>query len=107
METKLNQIDVCGRLWSIEFMSALSDSDNCGETDLEQQKIRINKNMHPDVQAETLVHEILHICLNFSGLQDGATLTEEELVSRIAPTLTIILQTNSDISNRIYKLNKV
>jgi len=87
------EINICGNTWKIKIDSAEGQDDNNGSSYNLLQEIRIDPNIHHELKDSTLVHEILHACANFVGMDD-AKLTEEEWVSRIAPTLTRVLKDN-------------
>jgi hypothetical protein len=51
--------------------------------------LEIDRNLHPLIKWETLVHEVLHMVLEYTSLdQDPIGVNEEELVSRVTPVLS-------------------
>ena len=62
-------------------------------TDHSEQEVILDPEMHPSVAAVSLLHELLHVCVNASGLEDCDG--EERLVHSIAPHLLEALRRNS------------
>lgn len=65
-----------------------------GSTYKELREIRINPSLSPDLKEITLLHEILHACCDFVGIEDEK-LTEEEWIVRISPILHQVLKENN------------
>lgn len=99
-----NEIQICGRIWTVEFSKEVHHEGRRGDTFKELQKIRINPTVHRELQAVTLVHEVLHAVADCVGIEDEK-LTEEEFIKRMAPVLTHVLQMNDDIANLVCKLD--
>lgn len=75
----------------------LQTDDGCrGSTYLNKGIIKLATDITPDVEEITLIHEILHCCADFAGM-NREKLTEEEWVRRIAPILTQVLKENEKI----------
>ena len=68
-------------------------NDNRGSTFRELREIRINPSMSPDLKEITLLHEVLHACCDFVGIENEK-LTEEEWIVRLAPILHQVLKEN-------------
>jgi hypothetical protein len=59
---------------------------DCGQTDIDLQRIRINKRLSQDMQEETFVHEILH-AINIA--------VDEETINILAGALYQVLKENN------------
>jgi Zn-dependent peptidase ImmA (M78 family) len=92
-EEQEKHIIIGGRLWTIKKDNSEHQEGRRGATFKELQEIRINPSIHPELQEVTLIHEILHACSDFVGIEDEK-LTEEEWIKRIAPTLTQVIKQN-------------
>ena len=71
----------------------------CGETNLTDRLIHINSTMSVPQQKETLLHEILHTCLEdcpdlFEGAEARGDLLEENIVQWLSPRLFQVLRDN-------------
>lgn len=89
-------IIIGGRLWTIKKDNSEHQEGRRGATFKELQEIRINPSLHPELQFCTLIHEMLHACADFVGIEDEK-LTEEDWIKRIAPTLAQVIKQNSDL----------
>ena len=98
------KIIIGGRIWSIIYDNAEHQEGRRGSTYKELQQIRINPSIHKDLQDTTLIHEILHACADFVGIEDEK-LTEEEWIKRISPTLAQMIKQNPDLLKYKLKLN--
>ena len=59
----------------------------------EEQEIRISPSLGNDQKRITLLHEILHACIETAGCADKK-LTEEEWVERVSPILDMVMVDN-------------
>ena len=59
----------------------------------EEQEIRISPHLAKDQKRITLLHEILHACVETAGCTDKK-LTEEEWVERVSPILDMVMVDN-------------
>ena len=80
------------RVESEPFVSDDNQTVLCGEADHNQCLIRI-MDRNPDMMFTTLWHEILHAINDFSG-----TDLSEDVVSRLAPALVMVLIDNGYVS---------
>ena len=87
------KIIIGGRIWKIILDNAEHQEGRRGATYKELQEIRINPSIHQDLQETTLIHEILHACADFVGIENEK-LTEEEWIKRISPTLAQVIKQN-------------
>lgn len=86
-------INIAGREWQVVKGDGEHQEGRRGATFKELQEIRINPSIHPDLQQVTLIHEVLHACADFVGIEDEK-LTEEDWIKRISPVLTQVLKDN-------------
>jgi len=77
--------------WEIRTDNLVANGD-CGICSKTYKTITIDQEI-PD-QEETLLHELLHACCDFAGMEDDEKLTEEEFISRISPILYTVLTEN-------------
>lgn len=63
----------------------------------DQSLIVLNDSMAPERARVTIVHEALHALLDATGLDNLLSDHEEDLVSRLAPTLLSFLRENPDL----------
>jgi len=70
--------------------------EDSGYTDTRHHEIGIEKKQAKANKQVTLVHEILHVCFDGTGIQ-WDHLTEEQVCATIAPLLTEIVQRNSKL----------
>lgn len=70
-----------------------SDRGRLGSCFKDKQKIFIDPSLKIDVQMETLLHEILHACCHFVGM-DEKPMKEEEFITKICPILFTVLKEN-------------
>ena len=53
-------VNVMGKDYSVVFVDKVDEKDSCGEHDMGKLEIKVKKSLHPDVIAETLLHELTH-----------------------------------------------
>lgn len=78
----------------------VSDPDNYGGLNLHTNYIFVNPKMGKEQQRLSLVHELLHVLVNYSGAKSVAKLTaeqEEILVTVMEPMLLSLLRDNPQI----------
>lgn len=69
-----------------------------GHCDRQKQRILLDTTGHPQIVAETLVHELLHALTQIAGLADEWNDDhEEEVVNRLAPLLALTIARNPDL----------
>lgn len=90
------------RVQQYPFLSDVEESGHCVK---DRGLIRIEENQPEDEKQETLLHEILHCCCGFAGIEDGEKLTEEQFISRVSPILhTVLVENgywNTDVTPKI------
>lgn len=84
---KKTLVDICNAEWEIrevtlKTLQKHSESDDFldGLCDYDNQRIYINKEMHPHRKAVTLAHEWLHVIIDYVGL---GVVNEEKLVGAL------------------------
>jgi len=85
--------------WKVRFLPYMDEIGNHGDTDFDKKEIRIDSTMISANKKETLLHEILHVCLEDSGHMDEAL--EEKVIRIISPRLIHILAENADLRDYI------
>ena len=55
------RIHFAGRNYTVELVNELDGEDSWGRTDMQRQKIFIERNMPFEHQMESLIHELMHI----------------------------------------------
>ncbi len=70
--------------WRIEWVDL--GGEHYGETDQERLLIRMQPDLAPEFERETLMHELLHACYRTAGI-DSTVEREEQIVSGISPFL--------------------
>lgn len=65
-----------------------------GETNFTRQTIHIDQNNSPEVRANTLLHEIMHVCWSMAALNDEDK--EERIVTALANGLSQVIRDNPD-----------
>lgn len=95
-----SELNITGMRWRVEESEDVSRQGNTyGTTHFLSQKIILRPGMARDLQEETLLHELIHVCMCQSGLSERLervkeTVTEEELVRAISTVLYQALKDN-------------
>ncbi len=96
--TKCTHLKVGGKRYKIIYQEyGLTCNNEYGDFDGNQQVIRIDSRNARDEQADTLLHETLHACCHFAGIDVEEKLTEEDFVTRISPILHTVLKENHSL----------
>lgn len=84
-----NVIEICGVPYSVEFVDDKYCGSNMGMTDFANAKIFLRKNMPKQVQENTLLHEIMHICYRngYLSQNDGEERVVEVLTNLLYPVI--------------------
>ncbi|OLT26528.1 hypothetical protein BJF83_20805 [Nocardiopsis sp. CNR-923] len=88
---------------AIDAASEERDGPLSGYSDAEQQRIVLAPGAGPDFEAETLLHELLHMCLRVSGRDPNEDAKaevddiEESTVNSMSGPLLAILRDNPDL----------
>lgn len=95
-------LKVGSHLYKIELVKHKDQergTDNWGKSLMEEKKILIDREMCHSQIIETLIHEIMHICMHEARINydiyDKIPLTEEQIVMRVSIPLTNILINNN------------
>lgn len=90
------KIHFAGFDYTVEEVDRLDGGDNFGRTQLDTQKIFIEKSMAQSKKEETLIHELLHIALRHTnGLRELSDKREEEIVRSWSMNIFGILKDNN------------
>lgn len=76
-------------------LASINRSDSVGYTLFEKKEIYIDKNYHEDLQAETLMHELLHVIHIVAGIKREDD--EEQVVRMASPLMYGILKENPSL----------
>ena len=82
--------------YEVKEDSAQHQDDRRGATYKELSEIRINPHLSSKLKEITLLHEVLHACADFTGIE-SEKLTEEQWVVRISPILLTVLKENKGL----------
>ena len=84
--------------YQVNFIGNFADSTgHLGQCDSNKLIISIDQNLLPEVKRTTLLHEVLHACCNYVGIE--GEMNEEEYVTRISNILYQTLKENQCIIN--------
>jgi hypothetical protein len=88
-------------LYGVEFVPDLSDDKGKidGQISYGQAKIRISKSLNEQVQAQTLLHEIIHGIEEHSGRQE----LKEPVINTLAYGIYQVLRDNPELVKMITK----
>jgi len=86
------EIKVGAQRWKVKVTDGLNEE--MGTTDPNTHTIHISSELCEMQQESTLLHEILHVCCRFGGINDSKKYTEEEFISHIESALHSILKQN-------------
>ncbi|MCP1355075.1 ImmA/IrrE family metallo-endopeptidase [Aneurinibacillus migulanus] len=87
----IDKVKVAGVDYTIEQADELNnDPGDMGECIYQKALIRIKSNMSIDKQNQTLVHEILHACIEEAGFSEQ----DEDFVNRVGIVLHQVLRDN-------------
>jgi len=53
-------IRIVGKNYCAMFVDSVDSNDSNGEHDMQKQEIKVKNSIHPELQRDTLLHEILH-----------------------------------------------
>ncbi len=98
---KPDTLKIGAKTYRIDYIDVLSPDEDCGHCHHPRQLIRIDSSLPESEQEETLLHEILHTCCTFVGIEGKCT--EEEFITRVSPILYTVLKENN---HPFFLLNK-
>lgn len=95
------QIDIAGIRYSVELKKKLIDASGAmfGAIEFPKQRIRLKRDVGPDHMRDTLLHEVLHGCIdptNISTMVGWNSEVEEAVVLALTPHLLAVLRGNPD-----------
>lgn len=83
------------------YIEVVEPMDNDGVFYAQEQRIQLNKAIGPDIQRETLLHELFHAVAHVAGLNSGNH-SEEAWARRAVPVLLDCLQRNPRLRNFLF-----
>lgn len=91
-----NAFRAVGLDWKVEFGNVVETHDKYAVTDFRRQIISMEKDMSPQLQSQTFLHELLHVVIWSMGLNRSVDAledsdTEEAIVDAMANGLHQIL----------------
>ena len=91
-----NTFRAVGLDWTVEFGNVVETHDKYAVTDFRRQIISMEKDMSPQLQSQTFLHELLHVVIWSMGLNRSVDAledsdTEEAIVDAMANGLHQIL----------------
>lgn len=104
--SKPRKLKVGAHIFSINWRKKGAKTDH-GETDTNKSRILINTSLSKSQQQITLVHELLHAALencphlSDSDAEEVVEVSEEQIVTYLAPILTQVMKDNIHILNYI------
>ena len=92
-----DKLKIGGFEWEVILTTDISD-DDFGTTNFTNQVIRIDSDVPKQKQEETLLHEILHICMWQTGLEhiikQGDKISEEDIIMGMSMALYLVVKDN-------------
>ena len=99
------KINVEGLDFKVTFDPKLfADGQKFGICKFYEARIIVDSSTHPLMQKETLLHEVIHACLNRQGLEqqsEEAMLIEENFVNKLVPSLLQTMKKNKEFTRYI------
>ena len=78
-----------------------NNEDIIGETHNEELRIEIREGLPPQLEKETLLHEILHAIFFTLGLK--TKMDEERIVETVSPILLDVIRRNPDLKMYLFE----
>lgn len=88
--------------YSVTQTAGENEEGRCGATLHQISEIRISPLLSEGQYRATLFHEVMHACAHFAGLEQEEKYSEEEWISKLSPTLLMVLRDNRDLANALY-----
>lgn len=80
--------------WTVTHDPNLADESVRGKCYRDRGEIHVDPTLLGDQYNETILHELIHACNKFVGVECDDKLEEEEFVTRLAPVLYTMLKEN-------------
>lgn len=112
--SNLNTIDAGYKTYSLQVVKGLKEGEQkCyGLTDFDLGKLSIEKEMDDQLARETLLHELMHIAFELTGLGGEemtglvAEQTNEELTTRATRGILLLMNLNKELFEVILNEHK-
>ena len=96
------QIDIGGIRYSVELKKKLIDANGTmfGSIEFPKQVIKLKRGPGPDHMRDTVLHEVIHGCIdatNISTMAGWTSEVEESVVLALTPHLLATLRGNPDL----------
>lgn len=97
------EIRVGQTIYTVRREQFEGEAGNNGATYTDSSQIIIAPLISDGVYRTTLLHEVMHTCANFAGIENKDKLTEEEFITRIAPVFLMVLADNPELVAELLK----
>lgn len=87
---------VLGQPFTIEYVDS-TIADKLGQTITTEQHVAIRNEQGPDQERDTMLHELLHACIQVGGIRIGNSRREEMLVRTLSPVLLDCLRRSPEL----------
>ncbi len=87
------KLKIIGKTYTIQYASVELMDDKHGNCATDKCRIWITEDQHPDQEADTRLHEVLHAIWYAMGLPRN---NEERIVSQLATGLLAVLKDNGE-----------
>ncbi len=89
------KLEIAGKAFELARVPARQLDDCNGQVDLDALRIEIASGLHPDKEADTVLHEVLHALWDAYGLREKKD-SEERIVTALAAGLLNVLKANNN-----------
>lgn len=90
-----SSLKISGQVWTVKYACNLLQARNMyGITFPPKRLIVVDSLQHPDAMADTLLHEVLHMCLAVTPLHGMDDEQEEDVVRILEVGLSSVLKEN-------------
>lgn len=89
MNIKVGPLSYVVRIEATEY-----ENGHCGATYHQLSQINISPNLSTGEYRSTLLHEVMHACAHFAGIDQEEKIDEETWITKLSPTLLMVLSDN-------------
>lgn len=83
--------------YSVRNEATEYENGHCGATYHQLSQINIAPMLSDGEYRSTLLHEVMHACAHFVGIDQEEKLDEEQWISKFSPTLLMVLRDNPQL----------